>query len=458
MNSKWPFQLSPHQVNEVLNYVEQGYGERTIASMMGINRTQVDKTIRRIKDGTIARRGAKIIYEDELFDTSDVDNITQKDISMLELIKEKILSELSSSSDDDVDEDVLETKHEIELQLSKDLEIRKEEIEGYLEDMSVDYGETSRIIKAALAILLAEVKDDLASGKRRTLQVRTVHRAEEDEDMASLWDAVAKVNNKIIKKQLNLPYFDTVVNDPGPIAISFISDHHIAPYSPCDLQKMAEDAALIASTPGAYAILGGDGVDNHIKHHTAMMLQESTPDIQWQLYDHYLSLLNIDDSILVMISGNHDDWTMDFAGVDMVSRLSQKHKIHYAPDEAYINLKVGSQTYVVAMRHKYRFNSSANLGHTVKKWYDEGKMPFDIGCIGHHHEAHYEIFHKHGQDRIALRPGSYQISSPYARRNGFNPARPAAPTVVLWGDRREMMAFKDVKQGIDYLTYLREKE
>ena len=46
MNSKWPFHLSPIEINEVLNYVEEGYGERTIARELGLRRTQVDKAIR----------------------------------------------------------------------------------------------------------------------------------------------------------------------------------------------------------------------------------------------------------------------------------------------------------------------------------------------------------------------------------------------------------------------------
>ena len=54
--------------------------------------------------------------------------------------------------------------------------------------------------------------------------------------------------------------------DSGPIAISVISDQHIAPNTACDFVRMKEDAELIRNTPGFYAVFGGDGVDNHIKH------------------------------------------------------------------------------------------------------------------------------------------------------------------------------------------------
>jgi predicted MPP superfamily phosphohydrolase len=62
-----------------------------------------------------------------------------------------------------------------------------------------------------------------------------------------------------------------------PVAISFISDQHIAPGSPVDMKRMREDAEIVASTRGMFAILGGDGVDNPIKHRHAIINATSTP-------------------------------------------------------------------------------------------------------------------------------------------------------------------------------------
>ena len=79
----------------------------------------------------------------------------------------------------------------------------------------------------------------------------------------------------------------------GPIAICAISDQHIAKGTPCDFARMREDAELIRDTEGFYAVLGGDGVDNHIKHRAAMISAGSGPDDQRRLFDYYFQLFGV---------------------------------------------------------------------------------------------------------------------------------------------------------------------
>ncbi len=117
------------------------------------------------------------------------------------------------------------------------------------------------------------------------------------------WTRAEKKSAKRIEKETLRGKFD--VHFPsGPIAISVISDQHIAPGTACDFKRMREDAELIRDTPGFYAVFGGDGVDNHIKHRSALIGANSTPDEQWKLFDYYLQLFG--DKILAIISGNHD--------------------------------------------------------------------------------------------------------------------------------------------------------
>jgi len=211
-------------------------------------------------------------------------------------------------------------------------------------------------------------------------------------------------------------------------------------------------AGFRANTPNSYAILGGDGVDNHIKHKSAILSSRSQPDDQYLLYNYYLSILS--QSLLVMISGNHDDWTDQIAGIDMVRRLAEENRIHFAPDEARLRLQLGSVEYSLACRHQYRYNSSLNLCHTVKRWYDMGDDLFDIGVICHHHEAATEMFGRHGLPRYAARPGSYQIMSSYSRQKGYNITYPTCPTFILHPDERRITAFDDLRDGLTFLEAL----
>ncbi len=270
-----------------------------------------------------------------------------------------------------------------------------------------------------------------------------------------LWERVEKVTNLDVARHQSERLIDISIPDDRPVGISFISDQHIRQSGPIMMARMREDAELIQRTDGLYAALGGDGVDNHIKHREAMANGGDKPKDSWKLYDHYLGMFS--EKILAMISGNHDDWTRDFTGIDMVKNLADNNRIHYAPDEALLRLEVGGTPYRVLVRHQFHSgNSRLNLNMAVKRLWELGNDDFDIGVLGHHHEAAVEPFVKHGLRRWAFRPGSYQISSSYSRRKGFNHSYPTCPTVVLWPNRRQLVGFWDVWEAASYLNLLRE--
>lgn len=242
-----------------------------------------------------------------------------------------------------------------------------------------------------------------------------------------------------------------------PIGLVMISDQHISQEGPTDLKRMREDAELVRDTPGLWAFLGGDGVNNHIKHRSAMIGSASKPGNEWGMYDHYLGIFG--HKVAAMVSGNHDDWTKDFTDVDMVGRLASKHRIFYAPDHVLIRVRLtssdGTNEYRIKVRHQYRYNSSFNMGHAVKRLWEMGESEFDIGVVGHHHEGHLESFMKHGLLRYAIRPGSYQVTSTYSRRFGYNTTQPQCPTVIVFPGERRMIGFNDVRDAASYLTWLR---
>lgn len=245
-----------------------------------------------------------------------------------------------------------------------------------------------------------------------------------------------------------------------PIALSFVADQHISQGGPVLLDKMREDAELIRDAKGVYAILGGDGVDNHIKHQAAMVNSESRPGNEWKMYDHYLKMFG--HKIVGAVSGNHDDWTQDITGHDAVSALMKRNRIWFAPDYFVMTVELESsdghvQPYVVKIRHQYRFNSTINETHSVKQMLRFDDHDFDIGVLCHKHKWAYEEFEHNGLERIALRPGSYQVTSGYSRRYGYGQSTPTCPTVILWPNARQLHGFRDVHLAADYLQWARNR-
>tara|TARA_Y100000361_G_scaffold146551_1_gene157094 strand:- start:1297 stop:2430 length:1134 start_codon:yes stop_codon:yes gene_type:complete len=309
-----------------------------------------------------------------------------------------------------------------------------EEKQG-IEDASYDF--ENSLLKAELK----EMKQKVAEAELRIVQPEW----EDDWDGDAEWARAEQKGIKAINKASKRGRFK-VNFETGPIAISVISDQHIAPGTPCDFTRMKEDAELIRDTKGFYAVFGGDGVDNHIKHRSALIGANSTPDEQWRLFDYYLQLFG--DKILAIISGNHDAWTAQIGGVDYLSKLANNHKVCYAPAEARLDITIKDQLYKMVVRHQTgRFNSSLNQTHAVKRFYENNEELFDVGVIGHHHEAAVEMFIKHGQKRYAARPGSYQISSPYSHQYGFARSIPTCPTFVFFPGERRIIGFDDVRNA-----------
>lgn len=280
---------------------------------------------------------------------------------------------------------------------------------------------------------------------------RVVYAPEEtdDEPFEDLLERAVKSTDRDTAKARARRFCIAELVTTRPVALAFVSDQHLTMHGPCDVRRAFADAEAIQQTPGLFCLVGGDGVDNHIKHRAAMVGKGSRPTDEYRLYDGYLRALG--HKILAVISGNHDDWTRDASGVDMVGLLAARHRLHYAPDEVVMTVRLvpepgaEGQEYTVKLRHQYRYNSSLNLTHTVKRLYDMGGDPFDVGVVCHNHEAEVGTFNRHGLVRYAIRPGSYQVESAWSRRVGFGQSYPTCPGVVLWPGERRIELFEDLR-------------
>lgn len=281
----------------------------------------------------------------------------------------------------------------------------------------------------------------------------------DEEPIEELLERTIKLTQRAVQKARARRFAVARLITSKPVGIAFASDQHLSTDAPIDVAKAFADARVIQQEPGLFCVLGGDGVDNHIKHRAALVGKRSAPADEWRLYDHYIQTLGL--KVIAVISGNHDDWTRDFSGVDMVANLAARRKVHYSPDEVVLTVDLAPDAtsegveYTAKMRHQYRFNSALNVGHTVKRMYDMGGDVFDVGVVCHNHEAHVESFERHGQTRWALRPGSYQIQTSHGRRYGYNESTPTCPVAVFWPDEKRVVCFQDLREGVMHLRAAR---
>ena len=316
-------------------------------------------------------------------------------------------------------------------------------IQHLVGQQQVPAGELQRFSESAARL---SGKTVVSESPRNTKRLDVKHAwIDPDLDIDEVWRKAEEDSQQRIEKARNHARFSVQLPSDRVSAISFASDQHIAPGTPVDFKRMREDAELIAETDDLYAILGGDGVDNHVKHISAIIAARSQPSDQYVLYEHYLQILL--DSLICVTSGNHDLWSNQYAGIDVVSAICKKKKLAYAPYEARVDVGCGSQKYKVAVRHQYKFNSQMNQTHAVKQWLRLGEDVFDIGCICHHHEAAIEQTMHYNKIVWCCRPGAYQITSAYSQQYGFNASVPTCPTFLVFPDRHHIIGLHSVSDA-----------
>jgi len=286
---------------------------------------------------------------------------------------------------------------------------------------------------------------------RRILDLDIEH-YEPKNDEVDLWEIMKKRSRNYIEKFEHRNILNATMQQKKYIAICFVGDQHLG-HIGVDYELAEEHAKAIGHTNNAYAILGGDGIDNFITSTimSAVINQMTSPKEQIYLLHKYLSFFN--GHILAMISGNHDIRTKKVSGLDFLTTLAKQHKLLYSPNEFKIKIILNGIEYKIYIRHKYRYNSSLNLTHTVKRLLKEGDYEFDIGSIYHHHQYDMESFLYHNEEKIAIRTGSYKVADPFSREVGFNSSTPLMPMVILSPFKKEMVMFKDLEQGLDFLKY-----
>lgn len=244
-----------------------------------------------------------------------------------------------------------------------------------------------------------------------------------------------------------------------PVCLTLLSDAHVSATG-TDLAALLEYADFIAQTPHVYALGMGDLLDNPIKHKGGNVGQVAD-DLR------FLDLLvgRFRGKLLGTTSGNHDDWSKVLAGTDHLLTLAKRHRIHYAPDELLWDVEIVDPTdpehvtahYRIFTRHQWRRGSALNPCHACWTWWQEEGMNWDgfpdVLAIGHNHVAAVEARQFEMRDMWALRPGTFQKDSAFARAKGFGRYRATTPAIVLPPTRAQrVQCFADPVDAVQYMA------
>lgn len=276
-----------------------------------------------------------------------------------------------------------------------------------------------------------------------------------EDDPEELWREAIRAQKRAFRKarrrekqSIELP------NEPCGIAI--LSDLHFGDPD-TDHEAIKVDAEIIRSTEGLYAGYHGDGLDNWIvgKLQRLQRDQAVSFDVELALFKNWLELLK--GKLLWAVSGNHDNWTYQVAGVDLVKDTLKGTTVLYDQYEVVFRLMVGKAKWIVKARHQWKYGSVFNATHGQEVGWERGGTNFDIALGGHTHIGTLcRPFFRQGKKRYAILMGTYKVNDDFPRQLGLPKPQDRGSGALLFHPDGRMLFIEDLQTAAEFLTFWRQ--
>jgi len=270
---------------------------------------------------------------------------------------------------------------------------------------------------------------------------------------------LTKITNRA-KEKTNRELNQTITMPNKPFAISILADVHGG--GKVDYEAIKRDIDIIRSDEDIHTILAGDLTDNFIigKLQAIQREQSTTFEMESRFLVWFLEQLN--DSLLVVVSGNHDNWTVKLSGIDRMKDLLRDTKCLYDRQQSLFTLKWGDNSIRFLVRHKYKHSSIFNPTHGMEVFWERGGLNWDIAIGGHTHIATLcRPFIKHDKKRFAVLLGTYKLRDEFGKEVGFantHSGSSGSGAFVFMPDNPEPMWFDKLEMAKLFLDYVRSKK
>lgn len=239
-----------------------------------------------------------------------------------------------------------------------------------------------------------------------------------------------------------------------PYGIAFLSDLHFG-NAYTDYAQARADAIAIATTPGMFAVFHGDGIDNWILPKMAGLQRgQAMPfDDEMKMFKEWLEMLG--RKLLVVVAGNHDNWTYTLSGIDFLQNIVSPMTI-YDQHQAIFDIIAGNRQMRFAVRHKWRGSSILNPTHGMERAARD--IDADVYVGGHTHIATLaRQFTVRDRDRLAILTGTYKRWDSYGHALGLPPSQHSGAGVLVVDPKKDHVFIRDVEEASDYLTWKRRR-
>jgi len=260
------------------------------------------------------------------------------------------------------------------------------------------------------------------------------------------WQKTLKYYAKKNSQHINL--------SESTVSLVFLGDVHAGGHG-VNYERLFADAEIIARTPGMYVVVVGDLVDQFIlpsmgsiRFGTSITIKE-----EWVIVAEFLRL--VAEKVIVMVAGNHDNWTLRMAGVDMLEEVMSKFgKPLYAQNDCFFRLTVNdSAGWNFRVRHNWRGKSILNPTHGIERAANKDHR-FDVGVGAHTHQGSVVRQFNTTNHRLgyAVLCGTYKLVDDFADRIGFDSGLLNPTPVLAFTDRGTVISFETLEDAAIYQT------
>jgi transcriptional regulator len=242
-----------------------------------------------------------------------------------------------------------------------------------------------------------------------------------------------------------------------PIAVCFTSDWHLGSAA-TDYEALRADLKIIETDPRIFGCVGGDACDNFMpsfKDAEAAVHQLQPPQYQRLAFEAMLT--PIKHKVIAVVTGNHDLFDTKQTGTDVLYYIFRDMPFSVLPHGGLVTLTVGAIEYKIVWKHQYRYNSSINLFNAHHRLVDQLLPTADIAVLEHEHNPGIESLEKFEfSDRrtvVNIRTGTYKGADSYSMKR-YKAGRPGPQTVILWPDRKKILALHGADALRDAQVYL----
>ena len=249
-----------------------------------------------------------------------------------------------------------------------------------------------------------------------------------------------------LETQVN--YAKATIKTQQPILVVFLGDLHVGSVF-TRYTKLYRLLKKLSKYDNVFLVNGGDTVDNFLpnRHPEGSFEVIMPPAAQKILVEKLFETCK--DKWLVMLRGDHENFSWITDNFDFAAYLAEKMNCPYLGWGGFLDLKVGRVTYRLCLRHRYRYNSSFNLTHTAKRMREQ-LGDGDIFVVFHGHQAAVEhMMLLDGKDRIFIRTGAAKMTDNFAQKLGFPHSDFVVPAVKLNPKKRKMLAYFHVEDALD---------